>query len=306
MRLEASIDATFNAYRAELDGSPVDDNVIAEVLRSSADGPTPVAPRGRHPRRSGAQVAERVRRLAHLRNEAARELGFRDHFAMALDHRRAGRGRLARHPRRDRPRDGGAVPGLEGAHRPRRGPSASRITSERAAALALRRPVLPERTGRGGPRARRLARRPRSGRAHPRRPTAGSASTSTRSSTRSDLVPRDGKSQHAFCINIDRASRRPGAVQQRARRVLDRDDAPRVRSRRLRRRPRPLAPLVPADDASPHDRGSGDALRSADPRPGVAARGRRSARADVVADAAPALARAGGSWPCSSSRGGCS
>lgn len=83
VRLEASIDATFNSHRPVLEGTPVDDNTIAEILRTSGDDD--------HRRRAweaaktvGGAVAPRVRELAHLRNEAARTLGHRDHFALAL------------------------------------------------------------------------------------------------------------------------------------------------------------------------------------------------------------------------------
>ena len=83
VRLEASIDATFNSHRPVLDGTPVDDNTIAEILRTSGDDT--------HRRRAweaaktvGATVAPRVRELAHLRNQAARALGHRDHFALSL------------------------------------------------------------------------------------------------------------------------------------------------------------------------------------------------------------------------------
>ncbi|MGZ4796865.1 MAG: M2 family metallopeptidase [Acidimicrobiia bacterium] len=83
VRLEASIDATFNAHRPVVDGQPMSDNALADVLRTEVDV---------HRRRTvwtatktvGAEVADRVRELAHLRNDAARALGFRDHFAMSL------------------------------------------------------------------------------------------------------------------------------------------------------------------------------------------------------------------------------
>ncbi|HEY7137675.1 MAG TPA: M2 family metallopeptidase [Acidimicrobiia bacterium] len=83
VELEAEVDAAFNAFRGELDGRAVDDNEIAEILRSSDD-----ADERRRAweasKQVGAQVATKVRDLARLRNEAARSLGFRDHFALAL------------------------------------------------------------------------------------------------------------------------------------------------------------------------------------------------------------------------------
>jgi peptidyl-dipeptidase A len=83
VRLEASIDATFNAHRPVLDGREVDDNAVGEILRRSDDGD--------ERRRAweaaktvGAVVGDRVRELAHARNAAARALGHRDHFALSL------------------------------------------------------------------------------------------------------------------------------------------------------------------------------------------------------------------------------
>jgi peptidyl-dipeptidase A len=83
VELEAEVDATFNSFRGRIDGEPVDDNTIAQVLRTSDD---------RDERRRaweaskqvGAEVAERVLELARLRNRVAQHLGYRDHFALAL------------------------------------------------------------------------------------------------------------------------------------------------------------------------------------------------------------------------------
>jgi len=83
VELEAQVEGTFNAFRGDLDGTPVDDNEIAKILRASDDGDL----RRRAweaSKQVGAQVAELVRELARLRNEAARTLGFRDHFELAL------------------------------------------------------------------------------------------------------------------------------------------------------------------------------------------------------------------------------
>jgi peptidyl-dipeptidase A len=83
VQLEAEVEATFNAFRGELDGRPVDDNEILKILRGSDDSEE----RRRAweaSKQVGAQVAGRVRELARARNEAARSLGFRDHFALVL------------------------------------------------------------------------------------------------------------------------------------------------------------------------------------------------------------------------------
>jgi peptidyl-dipeptidase A len=83
VELRAAIEAEFAAHRGTIDGRPVDDNEIARILRTSDD----VAERRAAWEASktvGAAVADRVRHLAHLRNQAARQVGYRDHFALAL------------------------------------------------------------------------------------------------------------------------------------------------------------------------------------------------------------------------------
>lgn len=81
--LETKVDATFTAFRAELDGERVDDNFLLDVLRTSDDSAHRRAA-WEAAKRVGAEVADDVRTLVRLRNEAARTLGFRDHFALAL------------------------------------------------------------------------------------------------------------------------------------------------------------------------------------------------------------------------------
>jgi peptidyl-dipeptidase A len=83
VELETAVETTYNTFRGELDGEKVDDNAILEILRSSDD----VGLRRRAweaSKQIGAEVADQVRELARLRNEAARSLGYRDHFALAL------------------------------------------------------------------------------------------------------------------------------------------------------------------------------------------------------------------------------
>jgi peptidyl-dipeptidase A len=83
VELETAVEATYNTFRGELDGERVDDNTILEILRTSDDAGL----RRRAweaSKQIGAEVADRVRELARLRNEAAQSLGYRDHFALAL------------------------------------------------------------------------------------------------------------------------------------------------------------------------------------------------------------------------------
>jgi len=83
VELETAVEATYNTFRGELDGERVDDNAILEILRTSDDAGLR---RGawEASKQIGAEVADQVRELARLRNQAAQSLGYRDHFALAL------------------------------------------------------------------------------------------------------------------------------------------------------------------------------------------------------------------------------
>ncbi len=83
VELEVAVETTFNSFRGEMDGRRVDDNAIADVLRTSDDTRERRAA-WEAAKQVGAEVAEPVRELARLRNEAAVRLGYRDHFALAL------------------------------------------------------------------------------------------------------------------------------------------------------------------------------------------------------------------------------
>jgi peptidyl-dipeptidase A len=82
--LSSSVESDFAAHRPVVDGRPLSDNDIDSILRESDDS----AVRQRvweASKEVGAAVAERVRRLAHLRNKAARELGYDNYYVMELD-----------------------------------------------------------------------------------------------------------------------------------------------------------------------------------------------------------------------------
>jgi peptidyl-dipeptidase A len=81
--LQTSIETRFARHRATIDGAAVDDNAIIDVLRHSDDTAERRAV-WEASKTVGAEVAADVRQLARLRNDAARRLGYRDHFAMAL------------------------------------------------------------------------------------------------------------------------------------------------------------------------------------------------------------------------------
>ena len=84
VRIEKTLESRFNNFRAELDGASVSDNQIRDVLRDSND----VARRRRAweaSKQIGAQVAEDLLGLVRLRNESARSLGFDNYFSMMLE-----------------------------------------------------------------------------------------------------------------------------------------------------------------------------------------------------------------------------
>lgn len=84
VELSSAVETEFATFRPHLDGRHVSDNEIEEVLRTSND----VELRKRAwsaSKEIGGRVADRVRELARLRNEAARALGFADYYRMSLE-----------------------------------------------------------------------------------------------------------------------------------------------------------------------------------------------------------------------------
>ncbi len=83
VELETLVESRFNTHRGDIGGEKVDDNRIAEILKTSDD----VELRRRAWEASkevGAQVADDVRELVRLRNDAARRLGAPDHWTLSL------------------------------------------------------------------------------------------------------------------------------------------------------------------------------------------------------------------------------
>jgi len=83
---EAQVRERYYNFRGVVDGRARSDNELDEILRSSADSGE-VRRAWEASKQVGAQVAGGVRELARLRNQAAREQGYRDHFqrSLALD-----------------------------------------------------------------------------------------------------------------------------------------------------------------------------------------------------------------------------
>ena len=83
VELEASVETRFLKHRGSVDGTEMTDNELRRLLRTSED----VEKRRQAWEGSktvGALVADDVRQLARLRNEAARALGHRDWFALSI------------------------------------------------------------------------------------------------------------------------------------------------------------------------------------------------------------------------------
>lgn len=202
IELEASVDMRFSNHRGEVGGQPVGDNEIKNVLRGSDD----VAERREAWEASktvGALVADDVRQLARLRNEAARTLGFRDWFALSVATSEMDEERL--------------FATLDEADRATVEPFArwkAKLDERLAArfgcdAADLRPwhyadPFFQDVPAEGGVDLNayfagrdlvELTTRTFDGLGLETRPIL----------ERSDLFPRDGKSQHAFCIDVDRA-----------------------------------------------------------------------------------------------------
>jgi len=83
VELEASVDVRFSRHRGVVGGVELGDTEIKKILRRSDDA--------RERREAweasktvGAEVADDIRKLARLRNEAARCVGYRDWFALSL------------------------------------------------------------------------------------------------------------------------------------------------------------------------------------------------------------------------------
>ncbi|MQB00700.1 MAG: hypothetical protein GEU78_10460 [Actinobacteria bacterium] len=82
--LSSSVESDFNSHRPEIDGHALSDNEIEEILKSSNDND--VRRRAWEASKEiGAVVSPRVRELARLRNQVSRNLGYADYFRMALE-----------------------------------------------------------------------------------------------------------------------------------------------------------------------------------------------------------------------------
>ena len=201
VELEAEIDATFNAFRPEFDGAPVNDNAISEVLRHETD-----SDRRRRAwlasKQIGSAVSDRVRDLAHLRNASARELGLRDYFDLTLATQELDESHLfATLDAVDRAT-------AEPFQAWKKADDAARAQRFGCAPDALRPWHYDDAFFQAAPRSDDLDLEPWFADADLVALTqctyAGIGLDIGPIVERSDLLPRDAKSQHAFCIDIDR------------------------------------------------------------------------------------------------------
>ncbi|MBW2454504.1 MAG: M2 family metallopeptidase, partial [Deltaproteobacteria bacterium] len=81
--LRAAVTKTFNTYRGTIDGKEVTQNDIKKVLRTSIDGKQLHAA-WEAQKGVGALVAPKLAELARLRNQVAKQLGFRDYYALRI------------------------------------------------------------------------------------------------------------------------------------------------------------------------------------------------------------------------------
>jgi peptidyl-dipeptidase A len=201
VELEASVDSRFSQHRATVGGRQLDENDIRRVLRESDD----VAERREAWEGSktvGAAVADDVRELARLRNEAARGLGYRDWFALAVATMEMDEGRLfdtlAECDRLTAEPFGRWKTEIDAELAARFGCSTDELRPWHYEDVFFQ--EVPVTGGVdtsevfAGADVVTLARRTFDGIGLETGPIL----------ERSDLFPRDGKSQHAFCIDIDR------------------------------------------------------------------------------------------------------
>ncbi|MBV9596341.1 MAG: M2 family metallopeptidase [Chloroflexi bacterium] len=82
-RAEAAVQQTYSTFRAEFEGRSCSDNELEDVLRGSVDS-SRVQAAWEARKQIGPVVADDLRELARLRNEAARSIGYVDHWHASL------------------------------------------------------------------------------------------------------------------------------------------------------------------------------------------------------------------------------
>lgn len=80
---QTEIENIFTNFRSELDGKSLSNNDLKEILKSETNSERREKA-WEATKQIGLEVSEKVRELAKLRNKAARQLGFHNHFEMSL------------------------------------------------------------------------------------------------------------------------------------------------------------------------------------------------------------------------------
>lgn len=202
VELETSVATRFSRHRGVVGGAEVGDNEIKRILRES-DDPAERREAWEASKTVGAAVAGDVRELARLRNEAAHVLGYRDWFALALSTDELDESKL--------------IATLAEADRVTAEPFArwkSRLDDRLAARLGVPTsdlrpwhyadPFFQETPAEGSVDLDQLF-RGEDVVALSERTFGGLDIDVGGIIERSDLYPRAGKCQHAFCIDVDRA-----------------------------------------------------------------------------------------------------
>ncbi len=202
VELESSVDLRFSRHRGVVGGEEVDDTEIKRILRQS-DDPAKRREAWEASKTVGAVVADDVRALARLRNEAARSLGHRDWFALSLSVDELDEQKLI-----DTLADADRVTAEPFARW--KGALDDKLASRFGCAVSELRPwhyadpFFQETPPAGSVDLDPLF-ESEDIVALSRRTFAGLGFDVDGILMRSDLYPRDGKNQHAFCIDIDRS-----------------------------------------------------------------------------------------------------
>jgi peptidyl-dipeptidase A len=200
--LEALLRNHYYNFRGQMDGEAKSDNELDSILADSHD-PAEVKAAWEASKQVGVEAAGLIRQLAHVRNAAARAQGFRDHFQKALRLDEIDEDMLLR-----------VFKELEAASE---GPYAAlknELDRRRASLFGIQPDDLRP-WHFGDPFFQRV---PKTGTIDmdalftDKDPTALATTTYDGLGievrdilARSDLYPRPGKNQHAFCIDIDRS-----------------------------------------------------------------------------------------------------
>jgi peptidyl-dipeptidase A len=237
VRLESELTRIYGEHRAVVDGRRLNANDVDDILGSSTDLPERRAV-WEASKSVGREVDAPLRELVRLRNEAARALGHRDHYAMSLALEELDEDWLFDlFDRLDS--------GLDAAWTAEK--AAIDVVQRERLGLADGEPVrawhLVDPFGQEAPSPAEDPLRDIEAtidiEAAVRRYFADLGYDVDAVLARSDLYPREGKDQHAFQITTDRQGDVRHPLQRRADALLARHDAARARPRGLRPGPRP-------------------------------------------------------------------